>query len=212
MKKLLQILAFFLITVVVVQAQEQHNIEFGLKGGLNYATYRTPNAFIDFYKGKPGFFLGGFASFTISEKFKVQPELLFAMQGARLVIKDVEIRDDPTEVPRVGDVKSNINESTIVHPVMVQYHINETVYIEAGPQFGFILSTKEKLITSPTDDPNFNSFVMSNPDTFDLGLAFGAGYRFTKNIGLNMRYFYGLLKRNNAIYSSVLNLGLEYKL
>ncbi len=212
MKRLLQFLALSLITVVTAEAQEQQNLEFGLKGGLNYASYRAPNAFVDVYKGKFGFYVGGFATFAITEKFKVQPELLFALQGARFVIKDIEIRESAEGMPRIGDLKKNMNETTILLPIMGQYHINETVYLEAGPQFGFILSTKEKLITSPTDDPNFNAPSTANPDTFDAGLAFGAGYRFNPNIGLNLRYYYGVIKRDQAIYSSVLNLGLEYKL
>lgn len=203
-------LTFFLFSVGA-KAQE-NKMEFGIKGGLNYASYRTPDAFIDVYKGKFGFYLGGFASFAITEKFKVQPELLFALQGARFVIKDIEIREGSDEIPLIGDLKKNVHESTIILPIMGQYYINETFYVEAGPQFGFILSTKEKLITSPTDDPNFNAPQTADPDTFDAGLAFGAGYRLNEKLSLNLRYYFGLIKRDLGVYSSVPNLGLEYKL
>lgn len=211
MRRQILLLIVFLLAVISNQAQEKR-FSFGLKGGINYASYSTPNAFVDVYKGKLGFFVGGFATIGLTEKFKIQPELLFAMQGARFVIKDIEIREGAEEGPKIGDLKKNINESTIVLPIMGQYHINEKVYLEAGPQFGFILSTNEKIITSPTDNPNFNAPSTTDPDTFDAGLAIGVGYRFMPILALKMRYYYGLLKRDYGIYSSVLNLGLEYRL
>src|SRR5690606_11116384 len=162
--------------------------------------------------GKIGFYFGGFADMGITEKFKVQPELLLAMQGARFVLKDIEFRDDANNEPKVGDLEKSINESTILLPIMAQYHLNETFYVEAGPQFGFILSNKEKIITSPTDDPNFNAPSTADPDTFDAGVAFGAGFKLTESLVLNARYYFGLIKPDYGIYSSVLNFGFEYSL
>ena len=211
MKKQITLLLIFILFVLGVKAQDS-NLAFGFKGGANYASYRTPDAFMDVYKGKIGFYFGGFANIGITEKFKVQPELLFAMQGARFVLKDIEIRGDANNDPKVGDLKKNINEATILLPIMAQYHINETFYAEAGPQFGFILSNKEKIITSPTDNPNFNAPSTTDPDTFDAGIAFGAGFKLTESLGLNARYYFGLIKRDYGIYSSVLNFGFEYSL
>lgn len=209
MKRLLQVAAIF---IAVNMAAQERNLEFGLKGGLNYATYRIPDAIVDVHNGKFGFYLGGFATIGISEKFKAKPELLFALQGSRLVIKDIEIREAADELPKVGDLKKNINEYTIALPIMGQYLINEKFYIEAGPQLGFIISTKEKLITSPTDDPKFNAPSTTDPDNFDAGLAFGLGLNLSPSLALNARYYYGIINRNNGLYSSVLNLGLEYSL
>lgn len=210
MKKLILFSVIILISASV-QAQKRE-VEFGLKGGLNYSSFRTPDAANDVYKAKFGFYLGGFATFEITEKFKVQPELQFAVQGARFVLRDIQIIEGSGEPPKIGDFKTRINESTIVLPFMGQYYINEVFYLEAGPQFGFIINTNEKVTESPTDDPNFNSTSNSNRDVFDVGLAIGAGYMLTDNLGLNARYYYGLVKRDSFIYSSVLNIGLEYNL
>lgn len=210
MKRQLLFSALFLMTLYS-QAQTS-DVEFGVKGGINYASYRVPNAIFDVHKGKLGFYLGGFATIDIADKFKVQPELLFALQGSRLVIRDIEIREAADEPPKRGDFIKNINEYTIALPIMGQYHINEKFYLEGGPQLGFIISTKEKLITSPTDDPQFNAASNPDPDTFDAGVAFGAGYNLSPILVLNARYYYGFINRNNGLYSSVLNLGLEYKL
>src|SRR5690606_1645333 len=159
-------------------------------------SYRTPNAFMDVYKGKIGFYFGGFANIGITEKFKVQPELLFAMQGARFVLKDIEIRDDANNEPKVGDLKKSINESTILLPIMAQHQLNETIYVEAGPQSGVILSNKEKIITSPTDYCNFNATCTADPDTIQPAVAFGAGFKLTERLGLNTRYYFGLIRRD----------------
>lgn len=106
----------------------------------------------------------------------------------------------------------NLNEAMILLPIMVQFCVTETFYVEAGSQFGFILSNKEKIITSPTDDSDFNTPNTTDIDTFDAGLAFGAGYELTENLGLKARFYFGLENRDYGIYSAVLNIGVEYSL
>jgi hypothetical protein len=138
----------FLITLNI--NGQNSSTEFGIKAGANYAQY-TPdfkvggNDFVD-YKRKLGFYAGGFINIEISNKIKVQPELIFAIQGTTVLIKDVEVSDRFTTI--VSDYKSNINESTISVPVIFQYLFNDKFYMEGGPQFGYIIdiTTIRKLI------------------------------------------------------------------
>ncbi|NVK51507.1 MAG: PorT family protein [Flavobacteriaceae bacterium] len=208
----------FLTFLITVNINGQNSTEFGIKAGANYAQY-TPdfkvggNDFVD-YKRKLGFYVGGFVNIEIADKIKVQPELLFAIQGTSVLIEDVQVTDSDGFFTTVSDYESNINESTISIPVVVQYLFNDKFYMEGGPQFGYIIDRKEKIKKDPfeefggIDDPNSDF----DYDKFDLGLSFGFGYRLTENLGINTRYFFGLIERNNTIKSSVLNLGIEYKL
>lgn len=193
-----------------VKGQES-STEFGMKAGVNFAKYSGTLVGAN-YQGKLGFYAGGFVNFGISEKFKIQPEVLFALQGSNFLIKDMEIRDGSGDIPKVGDFKTRTTETTISIPIVAQYYVADRFYLEAGPQAGIILDSKGKVIKSPTDDPNFNNTVDFDHDVFDLGIALGAGYLLNEKIALNFRYFLGLIGRNTLdVKSSVLNLGLDYK-
>lgn len=200
------------IIVLSINWSTMAQTEYGLKTGLNVSKFSGTLIGAE-YKQKIGFYAGGYANFGISEKFKVQPEILFALQGSNFVIENMEIRDDPNDIPKVGDFKTKTTETTISIPIVAQYFVADGFYLEAGPQIGLILNRKEVIIESPTDDPNFNGPADFNNDTFDLGLAVGAGYELSDKLTLNFRYFFGLIERDLFnVKSSVLNLGIEYKL
>ena len=56
------------------------DVRFGVKGGLNIATLTGD---VQDASTKVGFHVGGFAEIKVSDKFAVQPELLFSTQGAK---------------------------------------------------------------------------------------------------------------------------------
>ncbi len=192
--------------------------EYGLKAGINYSKY-TPNLefngieVVDF-NGKFGFFVGGFVNFGFSDILKLQPELLFALQGTN-TSQEIELRFSPDQEPVVGELKSRVTESTISVPIMLQIYPTEKFYIEIGPQFGYIVSRKEKVTDDPFTElgsPFGVSEDCPNCDKFDLGASLGVGYNFINQIGINARYYAGLIERNNTIKSSVINLSVNYKL
>ncbi len=152
-------------------------------------------------------------NFEISDDFKIQPELIFAVQGSKFVNENLELID--TEgFSSIVDFESNINESTIIIPIVAQYFVSENFYLEGGPQFGYIINRKEKITKDPFADISGTPTepIDFDYDKFDFGLTFGIGYKFSEKISLNTRYFFGLIERNNTIKSSVFNLGLEYKI
>lgn len=216
MKKITLIIALILLTTNLLA--QNTTTEYGIKAGLNYSKY-TPN--MEFngievmaFNGKFGFFIGGFANFGFSDILKLQPELLFALQGSN-TSSEIELRFGVDQEPVVGELKTRITESTITLPIMLQLYPSKKFYFEIGPQLGFIIGRKEKV----TDDPftEFGSpFGVSedcpNCDKFDFGAALGVGYNLTSQMGINARYFAGLIERNNTIRSSVFNLGVNYKL
>jgi len=206
----LNILILFLSVSFIANSQDK-KVSFGIKTGVNFSKYNKDIQYSE-YKGKVGFYVGGLANISISEKFKIQPELLFALQGSTFLIKDLEILESPEEPPVVGDFKTHITESTIVIPIMAQYYISEKFYFEAGPQLGLIVNNKEEVKESPTDDPTFSVVYEYDADVFDIGLSFGAGLKVSENIIINARYFLGLIERDfRQVKSSVINLGAEYR-
>lgn len=213
---------FFLITGLLILTTnifgQKPETKYGLKAGINYSKY-TPDFEINGYKfeeygGRMGFFVGGFVNIGFTSILKLQPELLFALQGTS-TSREIEVRFTADEEPFIAEIKTRISEFTILLPIMLQLYPSTDFYIETGPQFGFIMGRKEKLIDDqfkeigslfqPSDD-------CPNCEKFDFGVSLGIGYNFTNQFGLNARYYTGLIERNNSIKSSVINLGVNYKL
>lgn len=210
MKNVNLLLLVCLFTLLYSTAHSQ--TAFGLKAGMNLSKY-SGNSASSNYKYKPGFYAGGFANFNLGEKFELQPELLFALQGSNFVIEDIEVRESQDELPKRGDFKTKTTETTISVPVVARYFASKEFYLEAGPQLGIILDRKEEITESPSDDPDINVVQEWGNNTFDFGLAMGAGYHFTNALTANFRYFLGLAERDvSKMKSSVLNLGIEFRL
>lgn len=167
---------------------------FGIKGGLNITTYSGG----DYWDANSlvGFQIGGFAEIKIIERLAIQPEVLFSMQGANL--------DTP-----FGDYDEKINYINV--PVLAKFYITKQFTVEGGPQLGFLVSAKQDGHDAKDD---FKSV--------DTGFNFGAGYNFTDNVSVNLRYTVGLSNildyevNNSDEYfdspkNSVLALTLGYK-
>lgn len=117
MKKIILTLAAVCV-VSFANAQDKKeksgsDITFGVKAGYantNFGGDADTDAASNFY-------FGGLVDFTISEKFHVQPELLYSMEGA-------------------DNDESGLNFVRI--PVMAKYYVMDGLNLQAGPQFGFV--------------------------------------------------------------------------
>ena len=164
-------------------AQDSSNMSFGVKGGLNMSNF-TGDLDSD---AKIGFFVGGFAEFKVTEKFAVQPELLFSNLGA----KD-------------NDIDEALNLNYILVPVMAKFYVTEKFNLEAGPQVGFLMSAK-------VDGEDVKDFFKST----DFALNLGAGFDVTENLTVGLRYSLGLSNVIDAdgvdVKNSNIGLGLGFK-
>jgi opacity protein-like surface antigen len=141
--------------------------KFGAKAGLNLSNF-TGDA--EGTSTKVGFQVGAFAEIKVSEKFAVQPEVLFSVLGAKEEFFGIT-------------VNSNLNY--LVIPVMAKYYVADAFSLEAGPQIGFLMSAKAKADGESLDiKDGFNST--------DFGINVGAGYDVTENINLGLRYTIGV--------------------
>ncbi|MDQ1167308.1 porin family protein [Flavobacterium sp. SORGH_AS_0622] len=157
-----------ILTAIAVMAFTFTNAQqtrFGVKGGLNLST--VVGGDVENTKTFVGFHVGGFAEINIVEKFFIQPELLFSAQGTKV--------DGPFED---GDIKLNY----LNIPVLAKYYIVDKKFsVEAGPQLGVLLSAK-------AEDTDIKDFTRS----VDFGFNLGAGYNFTDNLSVGVRYTIGL--------------------
>ena len=185
MKKVFLSLVILVAATVSASAQ----VQFGVKGGLNIANLNGPGS--GGTSSLIGLHIGGLASIEVSDLFHVQPELVFSTQGAKAPGGTLDL--DYLNIP-----------------VLAKYTIVKGLNIEAGPQFGFLLSAKAK------DNAGNSANVSSSFKSLDLSLALGASYDITKMIGVDVRYNAGLSdisnpsNSSNAVHNSVVQIGVYY--
>lgn len=171
------------IAVMAFGFANAQDVKFGLKGGLNVSNFSGDTDGLDL-KSRFGFNVGGFVEIKFSEKFALQPEVLYSTQGSKV--------DNFGLDTEVGYVTSDVTFKLayINVPVMFKYYAAENFSIEAGPQIGFLTSAKTE-----TKVDGYGSSEVDAKDVFesiDFGLNLGAGYDFTENFSIGARYNLGL--------------------
>lgn len=164
-------------------------MKFGAKAGLNLATLSGKEG----AKLKFGYVVGGFAEFKVSDKFAIQPELLYSVQGA-----------SSSQSFSAGSVivstESNQALSYLNIPVMGKYFVTEAFSLEFGPQVGILLSsvTKADVSSNSALVPSGSGEVSSKDglSTVDFSFNVGAGYDVIENLTVGVRYGLGLTKVN----------------
>jgi len=207
----------------------QPKIKYGVKGGLSQSELNTSTSQFTYVAGtretirnfpKSGFHVGGFATLPLFRnkkgglsRFTLQPEVLFSLQGAS------------------GRTNGNLFTSTEQYdlyyvniPVMLKYSFPSGIFFETGPQFGVLASSRIR--EDITGDPNYHYYATDRYfKRFDAGWGLGLGYLAPFNIGIDIRYTYGLTDINNAptdrvvptpvqnghIMNSAFQLGLFYQ-
>ncbi|GEJ47398.1 porin family protein [Chryseobacterium sp. ON_d1] len=213
MKKL--ILGLALTAGTFAFAQQTTNtssnpVTFGVKGGMNVSSLSN-GADLSDSKSKIGFNAGVFANIPLASSFSVQPEVIYNDLGSKVTREYTVLGNNyKSEYSR--------NLGYVAVPVMFQYNATPEFFLEAGPEFGFLVSAKDKLKNS-TNNSNSTQVATLNKDdfqTFNFGIGIGAGYYFIPNLGITARYTAGLtdIYKNNsgdAVRNNVFQVGLAYK-
>ncbi|BFO67917.1 porin family protein [Chryseobacterium sp. ES2] len=209
MKKL--ILGLALTAGTFAFAQQTGNtssnpVTFGVKGGMNVSSLSKDSG-LDDQKSKIGFNAGVFANIPLAASFSVQPEVQYSQYGNKSNYT-------------LGNTKFSASTKLdyITVPVMFQYNLIPNLYVEAGPEFGFMVSAKNKFKNESNGDSNTTDNYKDNLNTFNFGIGLGAGYYFTPNLGLTARYVAGLTdvaknrpSGSDATRNNLFQVGLAYK-
>ncbi|TSJ43252.1 PorT family protein [Mucilaginibacter corticis] len=202
MKKLRPILIALLICTSMFAAKTAHaQFTVGARAGANFATEPVPDLYHVFL-ARP--YAGLFGQYNFSG-LGIQLGVNYSGEGANY-------RDLSTE-----DIY-HIRHSFLTIPVLVSYKFGFGGYIEAGPQFGLLLSAKEQ----DGGDPYMDTKQYYKGTDVSAGGGFGYDFKETsalKGFGLSIRYMRGLTNFNKevvgnnvGIKSRVLSAGLTYKL
>ena len=177
MKKI--IIGIFLL-VIVNQVNAQLSI--GIKGGTSFASIKkmeSANASSTSDNNRTAFVLGAYATLSLSEKLKIQPEVLYQGMG--------------------GSINNVVFENNYVSvPILLKYGLTNSFYLEAGPQFSILSSS-----TSAGMDIK-DKFTSS-----DFQVLIGASLNLTNKIGVGVRYGMGMSNIASNAYKSIINTDIK---
>jgi hypothetical protein len=183
--------------------------QFGAKAGLNVSSL-SKDANLSDQGSKIGFNAGLFVNLPIAESFSVQPELIYTQYGEKY-----------DYVMPVTDERysGSTHLDYVALPVMLQYNVTPSFYLEAGPELGLLVSAKDKAKNETTGETLAESDNYKDSlNGFNVGVGLGAGYFFTPSIGVTARYVAGFTdiykdgqNSGDAVKNNVFQAGLAYK-
>ena len=176
MKKSVLLIAIMLLGYTTANAQEFVN--FGVKGGVNFSTF-AGDGINDFNNpnSRTSFNLGLLAEIPLSEKFSLQPEVLYSGQGY-----DIADRQDANNIEYQLDY--------INVPLLAKYYVVDGLGIEFGPQVAFLANSA--IDYNPSADSGDISLDSDQFNKVGVDLDLGLSYKFNNGFFINGRYTYGL--------------------
>lgn len=151
-------------------------LQFGVKGGGNLSSLMPSDKDRLFeLSSKLGYYSGFFLNYKFNKSMALQPELLYNLKGE--AYKDFET-----------GIEGNFDRAYISLPLMFQYIINQNIYGEIGPEFSYLISAKQTTNNNEYEPVDIKRVY----NTFDIGLGFGAGYKFSPGFSVGLRYTFGI--------------------
>lgn len=179
MKKVLFLGLFVVFSVATVQAQK---FNWGIKGGLNISSLTGD---IENTKSLTGFNAGLFAEIKVLKLLAIQPEVVYSTQGT--AFEDID-----------GQSVESLKLDYINVPVLAKLYIFNIVYLEGGPQFGFLTNAKQGSV----------DYKDSVEDT-DLAIAAGLGVNIADKFRANGRVNFGTTDIDKSDASDVKSLTVQ---
>ena len=166
---------FYVLVAGILLAQAAFaQFTVGIKGGTNI-TKVEGKAFRDEFKY--GYHLGGFAEIGLGGRLGIQPEVLFNQYQTRVDSSFKNVYQNAADFSNYKDVK--LNYLTI--PILLNYKLGNILSLQAGPQFGILISQDKNLLENGKE-----AFKSG-----DFSLTGGAQINISK-LRLTGRYFVGL--------------------
>lgn len=171
------LLFFVLASISRIALAQDNSMRVGIKGGLNVSNLYIED--VDDENARYGFHLGVYTQLFESDKFAIQPELLYSTKGNRTTYDELGFQ---------GDVKFNLNYLDI--PVLAVFKLGDAAEIHIGPYFGYLISASSDI---DGDFDDYQELDRKDYKAWDYGISGGVGF----NVGvvqIGARYNYGLQK------------------
>ena len=129
MKKVILSSIFGLMTILGVNAQaDSELVQVGVKGGLNFANVTGDD--VNSPNSRTSFNAGFVAEIPFTERFSLQPEVLYSGQGF-----DIDQSNQDNFLDNDGNTEYQLDYIQV--PVLAKIYLVEGLSVQAGPQIGF---------------------------------------------------------------------------
>lgn len=187
MRNSILITSFILLFSATNYAQE--DLKFGVKGGVS-----TTNLTSDYFSqtnNTMGLYVGFFSEIPLSRRLFIQPEVLYANQGA--------------EIEAILDGGTASGEYVLDYlqvPVLAKFRFFQNLSLEAGSSFNFLLNQEYKAGINSRSD-----FAKS----FEFGGVVGVSYGMHNGLFGSARYYQGFTDafNQNSGPKDVTNSGFQ---
>ncbi|MFS4484388.1 porin family protein [Hyunsoonleella sp. 2307UL5-6] len=192
-----KVFLIFITLLLINKVSAQSETKIGLKFGVHYSGFTDGGEIV--LADSFGFHAGFISEILLSDKFALQPELLFSQRKGQ----------DGT---KIGDQRKFyfVSERNYIDlPLNLKYLISDKFHVEIGPQFSFLLSDKNT-ITPSSSDSNPDSELIING--FDFSANLGVSFNPSEKIIIQLRLNHGFSKVVETFDSknSMISLGLGY--
>lgn len=136
------------------------DMNFGVKAGVNMASVKFDSPGGSVSESGTGFFVGGLAEFSIGEKMKLQPELLYQMLSIDAGGGDVDV-------------------SYINVPVIFKYYVTDEIAVNAGPAIQYFLDGDD--VFEAADESTFK-VNLDFGGSYDITENFEASLRYSAGL------------------------------
>jgi hypothetical protein len=180
----------FVLAVLLLLVASQAHAQFGIKGGINEAVLTGRVGEDATYKTY--FHAGIFYEFKVLGPLSIQPEVLYSLQGSQL-----------KGATTVTNYTTQLNYVQV--PILLKATIGP-VYVEAGPQFGYLVGANEDgtiQVRNTSGQPQFVSASQTSTSNYkrgDFALAAGVGLKLGSVVRVGGRFVAGLNDINDAQY------------
>jgi Outer membrane protein beta-barrel domain len=136
------------ITIISISAFSQ-GLKIGVKGG---ATINKISGQTFKEKFTYGYHIGGFATIKLSERFAVQPEVLFNQVNVDTSSKFSSLYE--------FNKLSKVQLKYLSIPLLLNYNAGKILTLQAGPQFGVLMNKSKTLVQNGKDAFKAGDFSM----------------------------------------------------
>ena len=191
MQKPTNLLALLFLLAFTFNAHAQ---SIGPKAGINIASWAGDDTFDDdAYGSATGLQFGAVAVIPVSDKFAIQPELVYLQKGSQL------------ELDFLGDkITTTTTLNYLEIPILARITLTEgptQIFINAGPSIGLGLSGTVKAEAGGQEEEDDIDFDEDGISSLDLGLAVCAGVQLEVGPGqlfFDLRYLLGLASLDDS--------------
>jgi len=181
-KAVLIVLGFVFALQMSAQINEPGKFYITPKVGYNLANITL----LDEFGADPrhGIFAGIAGEYAFNEMISVEPGIFYSMHGSAFNI---------SSFGKVG-----LNSDYVTVPVLLKVYVADGFHLFAGPQLGYMVSSRFKLKTGNTLIDVISGIVSKNIDLtkyqnqLDVSIVVGLGYQFANGFNISANYNLGM--------------------